>query len=341
MATIQEINDAVRLNSIINAREYGYDHLVAARRDNADWNRLGGQERFGKLMSDPDIYQHIAAGSGNSLISTFKTVAPYVALAVAGYGMATIATAATAATATAAPVAAGAIETVAGYDAIAAMTGAGISDATIAASIAGAASAPGVMGAAAAMAEMSGAAWGALETGAIATAATAATAAPVAAATATAAPVAAATIETVAGYDAIAAMTGAGISDATIAASIAGAASAPGVMGTAAAMGGSGLGVTDTFSIMQKIQQGAKVGDIFGGVTGTINDLAGTLVSAYGTVQGVQLQKAQIDLATQQARAAAAGGGVQPNGGAASINWTLIGLGVAALLGVFLVIKKT
>ena len=256
MATIQEINDAVRLNSIINAREYGYDHLVAARRDNADWNRLGGQERFGKLMSDPDIYQHIAAGSGNSLISTFKTVAPYVALAVAGYGMATIATAATAATATAAPVAAGAIETVAGYDAIAAMTGAGISDATIAASIAGAASAPGVMG-------------------------------------------------------------------------------------TAAAMGGSGLGVTDTFSIMQKIQQGAKVGDIFGGVTGTINDLAGTLVSAYGTVQGVQLQKAQIDLATQQARAAAAGGGVQPNGGAASINWTLIGLGVAALLGVFLVIKKT
>ena len=136
-------------------------------------------------------------------------------------------------------------------------------------------------------------------------------------------------------------MTGAGISDATIAASIAGAASAPGVMGTAAAMGGSGLGVTDTFSIMQKIQQGAKVGDIFGGVTGTINDLAGTLVSAYGTVQGVQLQKAQIDLATQQARAAAAGGGVQPNGGAASINWTLIGLGVAALLGVFLVIKKT
>ena len=304
MATIQEINDAVRLNSIINAREYGYDHLVAARRDNADWNRLGGQERFGKLMSDPDIYQHIAAGSGNSLISTFKTVAPYVALAVAGYGMATIATAATAA-----PVAAGAIETVAGYDAIAAMTGAGISDATIAASIAGAASAPGVMGAAAAMAEISGATWGALETGAIATAATAATAAPVAAATATAAPVAA-------GAD---------------------------LYGTAA-MGNSGLGVTDTFSIMQKIQQGAKVGDIFSGMTGTINDLAGTLVSAYGTVQGVKLQKAQIDLATQQARAVAAnaaGGGVQPNGGAASINWTLIGLGVAALLGVFLVIKKS
>ena len=309
MATIQEINDAVRLNSIINAREYGYDHLVAARRDNADWNRLGGQERFDKLMSDPDIYQHIAAGSGNSLISTFKTVAPYVALAVAGYGMATIATAATAATATAAPVAAGAIETVAGYDAIAAMTGAGISDATIAASIAGAASAPGVMGAAAAMAEISGATWGALETGAIATAATAATAAPVAAATATAAPVAA-------GAD---------------------------LYGTAA-MGNSGLGVTDTFSIMQKIQQGAKVGDIFSGMTGTINDLAGTLVSAYGTVQGVKLQKAQIDLATQQARAVAAnaaGGGVQPNGGAASINWTLIGLGVAALLGVFLVIKKS
>ena len=86
------------------------------------------------------------------------------------------------------------------------------------------------------------------------------------------------------------------------------------------------------------------MGDIFSGMTGTINDLAGTLVSAYGTVQGVKLQKAQIDLATQQARAVAAnaaGGGVQPNGGAASINWTLIGLGVAALLGVFLVIKKS
>lgn len=85
MATAKEINDAVLLNSIINNRAYGYDSRIAAIRDNAKWAELGGQARFDALMRDPQIYAHIAAGSGNSLVSTIKTAAPYVAAGLAAY----------------------------------------------------------------------------------------------------------------------------------------------------------------------------------------------------------------------------------------------------------------
>lgn len=98
----------------------------------------------------------------------------------------------------------------------------------------------------------------------------------------------------------------------------------------------------DTFSKMQQIQQGVNVGDIFGGISGTVKDLAGTAVDVYGAMQGVKLQQAQIDLATQQAQNAARASANPPmyQTAAGGINWTVIGLGVAALLGVFLMMKK-
>lgn len=87
MATQQEINDAVRLNEIINAQSYGYDSSIHAKRDAADFERLGGEARFNQLMSDPQVYQHISAGSGNPLVSTLKEAAPYLALAGGLYGL--------------------------------------------------------------------------------------------------------------------------------------------------------------------------------------------------------------------------------------------------------------
>lgn len=154
-------------------------------------------------------------------------------------------------------------------------------------------------------------------------------------------------------YDPIAAMTGGGVG-VTDAAVLDAAMAAPGatagmagniaaasadLYGTAAA---SGFSAADTFSVMQQIQQGAKVDSIFSGLTGTVQDLAGAAVSTYSAVQGVQLQRAQIDLANQQAQNAARAAANPPMYQTASggINWTVIGLGVAALLGVFLVLKK-
>lgn len=87
MATQQEINDAVRLNEIINKQLYGYDSSIHAKRDAADFQRLGGQARFDQLMSDPQVNQHISAGSGNSLVSSLKTAAPYIALGAGAYGL--------------------------------------------------------------------------------------------------------------------------------------------------------------------------------------------------------------------------------------------------------------
>lgn len=90
MATTQEerINDAVRLNDIITQMQYGYDSRVHARRDAADFARLGGETRFNQLMQDPQINQYLSAGSGNPLISTAKTIAPYLALGAGMYGLA-------------------------------------------------------------------------------------------------------------------------------------------------------------------------------------------------------------------------------------------------------------
>src|SRR3990172_2053543 len=88
MATQQEINDAVRLNDIINSMQYGYDSNVAAKRDAADFARLGGESRLAQLMQDPQVNQYISAGSGNSLVSSAKTFAPYAALMAGGYGLA-------------------------------------------------------------------------------------------------------------------------------------------------------------------------------------------------------------------------------------------------------------
>lgn len=88
MATQQEINDAVRLNDIINQMQYGYDSQTHAKRDAADFARLGGEARFNQLMQDPQVNQYLSAGSGNSLMSSLKTFGPYIA---AGAGLAGLA----------------------------------------------------------------------------------------------------------------------------------------------------------------------------------------------------------------------------------------------------------
>lgn len=87
MATQQDINDAVRLNDIINQLAYGYDSSTHAKRDAGDFVRLGGQARFNELMKDPEIKQYISAGSGNSLISSAKAAAPYLGIGAGMYGL--------------------------------------------------------------------------------------------------------------------------------------------------------------------------------------------------------------------------------------------------------------
>lgn len=84
-------------------------------------------------------------------------------------------------------------------------------------------------------------------------------------------------------------------------------------------------------------QQGANVGGIFDGIAGTVQQTANAVVSVYGSVQGVQLQKAQINLANAQATAAMQPTYLQTGGG---INWAVIGLGAAAVMGVFLMLKR-
>lgn len=177
------------------------------------------------------------------------------------------------------------------------------------------------------------------------------------------------------GADVIATMTGAGVgvSDATIAAV---AASAPGVAGAAAAtaeMAAASWGTLATGTVnsvassiatiaqnmptnlpsapsapsvpsvpdVSTIQQGEKVGTIFDGLTGTVQQVADAAVSMYGAVQGVQLQRAQIDLATAQARASAQPGFFQQaNDSQGGINWMMLAAAAAAVLGVALWMRR-
>lgn len=68
--------------------QYGYDSQTHAKRDAADFARLGGEARFNQLMQDPQVNQYLSAGSGNSLMSSLKTFGPYIA---AGAGLAGLA----------------------------------------------------------------------------------------------------------------------------------------------------------------------------------------------------------------------------------------------------------
>lgn len=122
---------------------------------------------------------------------------------------------------------------------------------------------------------------------------------------------------------------------------------------TTGASGVSGAGAVDLnllpppsagFQAAQNLFTGAEnVVNIYDTITGTVTDLAGVLVSTYGAVQGVQLQKAQIDLATAQAQAAQRAAtytqSTQTAAGGAKINWTMIGLAVAAVLGITLLAR--
>lgn len=100
-----------------------------------------------------------------------------------------------------------------------------------------------------------------------------------------------------------------------------------------------GAGAAQGSGFLSTLFSGAtNMGGLYDTLNGAITDIAGTLVSTYGAVQGVQLQKAQIDLATAQAQAAQRAAtytqSTQTAAGGAKINWTMIGLAVAAVLGI-------
>lgn len=322
----------------------------AARGAYAKWIQLGGQPELDRLTaavnSDPELNAAwramiIAGNSGDwfsAIGDTIVSAVPMALVATAGYflapmvmeaisgtvatgGAATVSSAAEIAAATSGTVATGGAATVSSAAEIAAATGMNMEAAAI----------------------YSASGFSAAELGAAAALDAAAAAGSVISNISTAQSI----------YDPIAAMTGGGVG-VTDAAVLDAAMAAPGatagmagniaaasadLYGTAAA---SGFSTADTFSIMQKIQQGVKVDSIFSGITGTVTDLAGAAVSTYGAIQGVQLQKAQIDLANQQAKNAALAAANPPMymTAAGGVNWSMIGLGVAALLGVFLVLKK-
>lgn len=293
---------AVRLNSIINQRAYGYDSLPQRRRDDADWIALGGQARLDALMKDPDIYAYIAKGSGGSgffsgLFSSVQSFAGEAGikegLVLAGFAMGANAFGAFGQpAAAAAQSAAGQAMAATIYDPIAAMTGAGVgvSDAVIAAT---AASAPGVAGAGAAIAEMQGAQWGALITGNVA--------APVA---------------TV--FD-LAAKVPTQAQDLLTARPAAQSAAQEVVQTT-----------------------GGGMGTIFDNISGTISSIGNTVSSAYGTVLDTQIKMAQLDVLKAQAKAdlyqQPVTGGVVSGGG---LNIGMIGImALVALGGLMLYMRK-
>lgn len=177
IATTQEINDAATLNSIKNARAYGYDNASARKRDDALWVKLGGDARFDKLMEDPQVYSYIAKGSGSGsffggLVDSIVTFAGEagikeglllggLAFGVSQAGL--FGGASNAATITAAPMNATFAGSVSALET-------GVTAAMEQAAMVSAAAAPGVAGAAAAAAEMAGASWATLATGEAATA---------------------------------------------------------------------------------------------------------------------------------------------------------------------------
>jgi len=127
MATQQEVQNAVLLNAIRNAREYGYDSSVALKRDNATWESLGGQAELDRLMQDTAIYDYLAKGSGSGLLTSLATFASEAGVKE-GLMLAGLATGANSlgmfgAPASAAPSVAPGL--VSAYDPIAAMTGVG------------------------------------------------------------------------------------------------------------------------------------------------------------------------------------------------------------------------
>lgn len=83
---------------------------------------------------------------------------------------------------------------------------------------------------------------------------------------------------------------------------------------------------------------GAADMSIFTDLGGAIKDVGSGLVDAYGGVLDVQVKRAQLDaLAAQQKAAAQPTLFAQTGGG---INWPMIGVGLAALLGVVFLVRR-
>lgn len=100
-------------------------------------------------------------------------------------------------------------------------------------------------------------------------------------------------------------------------------------------------GFLDSFSIMQAVQKGGSVGTIFDDLSGTFKSVADTAVSAYGSIKGIEVQQAQIDLLNAQQMAALKPATFSmPMTDSGAVNWGVVALGVAAIVAVVLVARS-